>query len=192
MSKRLGVGIIGTGFMTRFHVQSWRGVRDADIVAIYSKSAERGGEIAELCRSLRVGDPRCITISPSMVHDPKVDAVWVVGTNDRRVEMIETICEEVASGRASLRGIACEKPLGRNVAEARRITECVEQAGLLNGYLENQVFSPALVKGREIIWRRGAAISGAPYLARCAEEHAGPTGRGFGKGSSKGAACSTT
>ena len=120
-----------------------------------AKTPQRADEVAELCRKLRVGDPKIYHDIGSMVQDPEVDAVWVVGTNDRRVEMIETICEEVASGRATLRGIACEKPLGRNVAEAKRITECVEQAGLLNGYLENQVFCPALVKGREIIWRRG-------------------------------------
>ncbi len=186
MAERLGVGIIGTGFMTRFHVQSWRGVRDADIVAVCSQSAERGEEIAQMCRSLRVGHPSVYHDIAEMVRDPKVDAVWVVGSNDRRVEMIETICEEVASGRASLRGIACEKPLGRNVAEAKRITECVEQAGILNGYLENQVFSPALVKGRDIIWRRGAAISGAPYLARCAEEHAGPHRPWFWQGPLQG------
>lgn len=186
MSKRLGVGIIGTGFMTRFHVQSWRGVRDADIVAIYSQNAQRANEVAAMCRQLRVGDPKIYHDIRSMVQDPEVNAIWVVGTNDRRVEMIETICEEVASGRATLRGIACEKPLGRNVAEAQRITECVEQAGLLNGYLENQVFCPALVKGREIIWRRGAAISGAPHLARCAEEHSGPHRPWFWQGALQG------
>lgn len=186
MSKRLGVGIIGAGFMTRFHVQSWRGVRDADIVAIYSQDAKRAAEVAELCRKLRVGDPRIYHDIGGTVQDPQVDAVWVVGTNDRRVEMIEAICSEVVAGRATLRGIACEKPLGRNVAEARRITECVEEAGLLNGYLENQVFTPALVKGREIIWRRGAAISGAPHLARCAEEHSGPHRPWFWRGELQG------
>jgi len=186
VSKRLGVGIIGTGFMTRFHVQSFQGVRDADIVAIYSQDARRAAEVAQLCRKLRVGDPKIYHDIAQMVQDPMVDAVWVVGTNDRRVEMIETICEEVTQGRANLKGIACEKPLGRNVAEARRITQCVEQAGLLNGYLENQVFSPALVKGREILWRRGAAIAGAPYLARCAEEHSGPHRPWFWQGELQG------
>ena len=33
MAPRIGVGIAGSGFVARFHVQSWRGVRDADITA---------------------------------------------------------------------------------------------------------------------------------------------------------------
>jgi len=28
-AKRLGVGFIGSGFVTRFHLRSWVGVRDA-------------------------------------------------------------------------------------------------------------------------------------------------------------------
>jgi hypothetical protein len=41
-----------------------------------------------------------------LVRDPKVDAIWLTAPNHVRVEMIETICEEVASGRAELIGIA--------------------------------------------------------------------------------------
>ena len=34
MAARIGVGIAGSGFVARFHVQSSRGVRDADMTAI--------------------------------------------------------------------------------------------------------------------------------------------------------------
>jgi predicted dehydrogenase len=36
------------------------------------------------------------------------------------------------------------------------------------------VYEPAIVRGKEIIWRRAAPIAGRPYLARAAEEHSGP------------------
>lgn len=172
--------------MTRFHVQSWRGVRDADIVAICGADPQRAQEVADLCRSLRVGDPKIYHDVAEMARDPEVDAIWIVGTNDTRVQTVESICEEVVSGRATLKGIAVEKPLGRNVKEARRVLEAVEAAGLLHGYLENQVFAPSLVKGREIVWRRGAAISGEPYLARTAEEHSGPHRPWFWQGKRQG------
>jgi predicted dehydrogenase len=45
---------------------------------------------------------------------------------------------------------------------------------VLHGYLEDQLFEPGIVRGREIIWRRAAALTGRPYLARAAEEHSGP------------------
>src|SRR3712207_9439966 len=39
---------------------------------------------------------------------------------------------------ASLLGVACEKPLARNLAEAREMLRLAEEASLNHGYLENQ------------------------------------------------------
>ena len=80
----------------------------------------------------------------------------------------------VKSGRSKVRAIACEKPLGRTLAEAREVLALAEDAGLAHGYLENQVFSTAVERGKEIIWRRAVPASGRPYLARAAEEHVRP------------------
>jgi DNA polymerase I-like protein with 3'-5' exonuclease and polymerase domains len=38
-SERLGVGFIGSGFMTRFHLRSWVAVRDADVLGVWSPTA---------------------------------------------------------------------------------------------------------------------------------------------------------
>jgi predicted dehydrogenase len=64
--------------------------------------------------------------------------------------------------------------------------ELAREAGLLDGYLENQLFSPAVVRGKEILWSRGAALTGPPYLARAAEEHSGPHRPWFWEGSLQG------
>ena len=34
--KRLGIGFVGSGFMTRFHIQSFVGVRDGDVRGVWS------------------------------------------------------------------------------------------------------------------------------------------------------------
>ena len=80
----------------------------------------------------------------------------------------------ISSNKGELIGVTCEKPLGRNVAEAQKVLDLTKGAGLLDGYLENQVFSPSVTRGKEILWARGAATTGRPYLARAAEEHSGP------------------
>ena len=171
--ERLGVGFIGSGFITRFHMRSWVAVRDADVRGVWSPNRERAEEAAALARSLRVGEARAFASIEEMVAAPEIDCVWICGPNHARIENMERIA--AARGRgAELVGIACEKPLARNVGEARRVVELVEKAGVLHGYLENQLFSPALARAREIAWARGAALSGRPYLARAAEEHSGP------------------
>jgi predicted dehydrogenase len=107
------------------------------------------------------------------------------GPNHLRLDNMSEIAEAVASG-AKLVGIACEKPLGRNAREARRMLELVRQTKLLDGYLENQVFSPSVVRGRELVWARGASAAGRPYLARAAEEHSGPHAAWFWRGDLQG------
>lgn len=172
--KRLGIGIVGGGFIARFHIRSWVGVRDADILGVVSRKRETAEEAAALARDLHVGEARSFRSVTDMIADPAIDALWICAPNFTRIEMMEEIVHALESGKGELVGIACEKPLGRNVAEAKKMLALAQRARLLDGYLENQVFAPAIVRGKEIAWARGASLTGRPYLARAAEEHSGP------------------
>jgi predicted dehydrogenase len=184
--NRLGVGFIGSGFITRFHLQSWVGIRDADVLGIWSPSPERAASAAALAGQLGVGDAKPYPSIADMVADPAIDAIWLAGPNHTRVENVEEIVDAMERGRGTLKAIACEKPLARNVEEARRVLELVNGAGLAHGYLENQVFAPHVERGRELTWARGAATTGRPYLARAAEEHSGPHMPWFWRGEMQG------
>jgi predicted dehydrogenase len=184
--KRLGVGLIGGGFVARFHIRSWVAVRDADILGVVSSRHETAEDAAALARQLGVGLAKPYKSITDMVADPAIDALWICAPNYTRVEVMEEIVDAVESGKGELVGVACEKPLGRNVAEARKMLELVQKVGLLDGYLENQLFSPAVVRGKQILWTRGAALTGPPYLARAAEEHSGPHMPWFWEGSLQG------
>ncbi len=184
--KRLGVGIIGGGFIAKFHIRSWVGVRDADILGIVSRREETASNAAALAKKLNVGDAKAYRSVTDMVADPAIDAIWICAPNFTRLENMEEIANALKTGKGELIGITCEKPLGRNVKEARKMLELAQKAGLLDGYLENQVFAPTVMRGKEIIWTRGAAISGRPYLARAAEEHSGPHMPWFWEGELQG------
>jgi predicted dehydrogenase len=183
---RLGIGFVGGGFITRFHIKSWTGVRDADVCGIYDLDEKRAGEAAAMARSLRVGPAKVYKSLTAMVADPKIDAVWICSPNYTRIDVMDEIAQAVLKGKGELRGVACEKPLGRNVGEAKAMLTLARKAGLLDGYLENQVFSPAVTRGKEIIWERGAKLCGPPYLARAAEEHSGPHMPWFWEGTLQG------
>src|SRR6185369_1707325 len=185
-TKRLGIGFIGSGFNTRFHIRSWVGVRDADVRGVWSPNSEHAEEAAALARTLGVGEATAFHSIEEMVADPAIDCIWLCGPNHMRIENMESVVNAVTSGKGDLVGIACEKPLARNVAEAKRMVELVEKSGLLHGYLENQVFTPAVQRGRALIWARGAALTGRPYLARAAEEHSGPHMPWFWQGELQG------
>jgi len=186
-NNRIGIGFIGGGFITRFHIQSLISVRNCDVVGVMSRTQASAEESAALAKSIGVGDDAKVYDSiTDMIADTAIDALWVCSPNFTRIETFEEIANAISSGKGALIGVSCEKPLGRNFEEARRVKELTESVGLLDGYLENQVFSPSITRGKEIVWARGAATTGRPYLARAAEEHSGPHMPWFWEGSLQG------
>jgi predicted dehydrogenase len=184
--KRLGVGFIGSGFNARFHMQGWRAVREADIRGVWSPNANNAASAAAFARSLDVGDAKPYKSIADMVADPMIDAIWLTGPNQARVENVEQIVHAIEKGRGTLKGLACEKPLARNVAEAKHVRDLAARVRLATGYLENQVFAPQVELGHSLLWARGAAATGRPYLARAAEEHSGPHMPWFWRGALQG------
>jgi predicted dehydrogenase len=184
--SRLGVGFIGSGFNARFHMLGWRGVRDGDVLGVWSPNKKNAASAAEYARSLDVGQARAHKSIADMVADPAIDAIWLTGPNHARIENVEEIVDAIERGKGELKGIACEKPLARNVEEAQQVMKLVNRVGLKTGYLENQLFAPQVEHGRALIWARGAATTGRPYLARAAEEHSGPHMPWFWQGELQG------
>ena len=183
---RLGVGFVGSGFNARFHIQGWVGVRDGDVRGVWSPNRKNAASAAEYAKKLEVGDAKPYGSIEEMVADPAIEAIWLTGPNHARIENVEEIVEAVRKGKGELKGIACEKPLARNLAEAKEVVRLVKSVGLKHGYLENQLFAPQVETGRKLIWARGAATTGRPYLARAAEEHSGPHGPWFWQGALQG------
>jgi predicted dehydrogenase len=185
-SRRLGVAFIGSGFNARFHLQAFRAVRDADVLGVWSPNKKNAASAAQLARDLDVGAAKAYASITEMVADPAIDAIWLTGPNQTRIENVEEIVHAIESGTGTLAGIACEKPLARNVAEAKKVRDLVARTGIAHGYLENQVFAPQVELGRELLWARGAATTGRPYLSRAAEEHSGPHMPWFWRGDLQG------
>ena len=181
----LGIGIVGSGFNARFHIQSFVGVRDADIRGVWSPNAKHASATAEFARKSEVGEARAFGSIGEMVADPSIDAIWLCGPNHARIENIEEIVRTMRDG-ATLLGVACEKPLARNVGEAKKVAHLAASVELNTGYLENQLFAPDITRGKDLIWSRGAALTGRPYLARAAEEHSGPHMPWFWQGTLQG------
>src|SRR4029078_2029164 len=120
-----------------------------------------------------------------MAMSGEVDALWLLTPNDTRLDIMREI-HRVTKAGAPLRAGACEQTLGATLASAREMLVLVEDAGLLHGYLENQLFSTAVMRGKDIIWRRAVPQGGRPYLPRACEEHSGPHEPWFWQGERQG------
>src|SRR3984885_10791686 len=183
---RLGVGFVGSGFNARFHMQAFQSVRDADVRGVWSPNLGHASSAAALARSLDIGPAKAYASIRDMVADPLIDALWLTGPNHMRLENMEEIVFAIESGVGALRGIACEKPLARNVAEAKRMMELIKRTGAAQGYLGNQAFAPQIETRPTRIWARRGGTTGRPYLARASEEHSGPHAPWFWRGELQG------
>ena len=182
----LRIGFVGAGFIANFHLDALVAVRNVLVTGVYSPGAERRDALAEKARSLGLGPCRSFDSLEAMLTSGEIDAVWIANPNHTRLATMREIHALVTSGRAPIRAVACEKPLARTVAEAKEMLALAEDAGLLHGYMENQLFMPAVTRGRDIVWRRAVPAAGRPYIARAAEEHSGPHEPWFWQGDKQG------
>ena len=182
----LRIGFVGSGFIAKFHLKAFQSVRHAEIRGVFSPTAAHRDALAEAANAAELGPCIAYDSLDALLAAPDIDAIWLLAPNDRRLDVMRALNAAVKAGRCKARAVACEKPLGRTLSEAREVLALAEDAGLAHGYLENQVFSTAVERGKEIIWRRAAPLAGRPYLARAAEEHSGPHEPWFWQGARQG------
>ncbi len=162
------ITMLGTGLIGEFYTQTLHGQRGRDRVeVVYSRSEERGAAFSE-----RWAIPRFTTSLEDAVADPDTDVV-VVGLPNHLHE--EAIAAAAKQGKAVL----CTKPLARDAAEAKRILDTVESAGVFAGYLEDLCYTPKSLKAVAAV--RDGAIGDVTWV-RSRETHPGPHSAWFWDG----------
>ena len=162
------LGIIGAGFISRFHTKALKSVRGVDLAGVYS--LKNGPELSALARELGVGD--CTVYDSVAELCNNVDAVCIFTPNFARVETMVAVVEAIKAG-APLKGIIIEKPLGRTVAEAQTLVDLAKEAGVPTAYFENQIHMKA-IRAALAQMRPQQESMGPLTLARSSEEHSGP------------------
>src|SRR4029079_428165 len=97
-----GIGFIGSGFNTRFHIQGFQAIRDADVRGVWSPNKKNAASAAALARTLDVADAKAYATIPEMVSAREIEAIWVCGPNHARVENVEELVHAIESGKGTL------------------------------------------------------------------------------------------
>jgi predicted dehydrogenase len=162
------LGMIGTGFIARFHALALTQVRGCEVAGLYSpEGAER---LQGFIEAKKLGTPKIYSTISEMANH--VDVLAICAPNPMRVATMEEISAAVKSG-AEVKGVICEKPLGRSVAEARRLVDLATESNLRTAYYENQLYMKPLksqMQQLELVQKKMGPLS----LVRSSEEHAGP------------------
>jgi len=168
--QTLKLGMIGAGFVANFHARALMQVRGVEIAGVTSRTRDRAEAFSRMVRENGLGEGAVYASIAEMADH--VDAIAIYAPNFVRVEMVEQIADAVKRG-AELKGVICEKPLARNVKEARRLLELVEGAGLRTAYFENQIFMKP-IQAQLAQLEPQQRTMGPLALTRSAEEHGGP------------------
>ena len=166
--ETLRYGIVGSGFVAQFHLRALESVRGVEVAGITSRRPPIA--LAESITARGLGEARVFETVQEMAH--AVDVIAIFNANLCRVEVMEGIASAARDG-AQLRGLICEKPLARNVAEARRVIGLANEIGAPTAYFENQIHMKMLQQAR-VLLAGSAAAMGPLTLVRAAEEHGGP------------------
>ncbi len=159
------IAMLGSGFIGRFYADALHGNRSADkIVSIYSRRQESAQKFAD-----DYSVPHVTISMEESVANPDVEVVCIALPNNLHEEAVMLCCKHK-------KAVITTKPLGRNAAEAKRMLEAVEQAGIFNGYLEDLVYTPKFIKAMQSV-QSGAL--GRILWAKSRETHPGPHSEWF-------------
>jgi len=132
--ETLKLGFIGAGFIAKFQVLAITQLNNAEITGVYSK--EGSGNFQKLVHKHGVG--KCTVYNSIRELCNSCDAVAIYVPNYARIQVMEEIVDAVKAG-AELKGVICEKPLARTVAEAQRLVDLASEVHLNTSYHENQI-----------------------------------------------------
>ncbi|HNY78106.1 MAG: Gfo/Idh/MocA family oxidoreductase [Sedimentisphaerales bacterium] len=146
MAKTLNVGIIGYGFMGRTHSNAYRKVANffdvpykpvlKTICGLEEKEAKAFAD--------RWGFETYATDWHEVIDDKSIDVVDICVPNNYHAEIA------IAAAKAG-KAICCEKPLALNVAQAKKMVDAVEKAGVPNLASFNYRRVPAVTLAKQLI-----------------------------------------
>jgi predicted dehydrogenase len=144
--KNLNIGMVGYGFMGRTHSNAFSQVNHffdlpfrPVLKALCARNAERAAAFAS-----QWGYQRVESDWRKLVNAPDIDMIDIASPNDTHAEIA------IAAAKAG-KMVMCEKPLGRNAAEAESMVAAVEQAGVANSVWYNYRRVPAVTMAKQMI-----------------------------------------
>lgn len=153
------IGVLGGGFVAEFYLLGLKDVPGHEVVVVASRHAQTAERFASRWNIPETSD----SFERTIARDD-IDLYLIALPNFMHRDIA------VSLARAG-RNQVCTKPLARNAEEARAMLSAVEDAGVIHGYAETEVFSPAVVRAEQMV--RSGSI-GKVLWVRSRESHFGP------------------
>ncbi|HLH72107.1 MAG TPA: Gfo/Idh/MocA family oxidoreductase [Chloroflexota bacterium] len=119
-AKRLGIGVIGIGWVAREHIKAWKNNPHCAVVALASHSVANATSAKE---THGLSDARLYTDWAELIRDPRVDVVDICSMNHLHVP------QGVAAAEAG-KHVLIEKPAANDLAGLRQLERAIDASGV--------------------------------------------------------------
>jgi predicted dehydrogenase len=130
---------VGAGYFSQFQYLGWRNIREVECVGVVNRDAAKGQ-----AQAARFAIARSFGALDAALEETRPDLVDVMTPPQTHLQSVAKI---VARGIP----VICQKPFGRNYADALAITEHAERAGVPLVIHENYRWDPAWREARRVI-----------------------------------------
>ena len=139
--KRIGMGLVGAGFVGPHHVDAVRRLGFVDIVAVAGSNDASGQAKAEA-----LGARRGYGSYQALIDDPEVQVVHNATPNYLHYEV-------TSAALAKGKHVVSDKPLAMTAAESKRLVEEARRAGVVTAVTFNYRGNPLVQQARQAIAR---------------------------------------
>src|SRR5690349_20419324 len=136
---RLGMGLVGPGFVGAHHIDAVRRLGFVDVVAIAASTAASARD-----KALALGVPRSYGSIEALVADPDVHVVHNTTPNHLHVPVI-------MAALSRRKHVISDKPLALSAADARKLLHAAREAGVVHAVTFNYRGNPLVQQAREMI-----------------------------------------
>jgi predicted dehydrogenase len=139
--KRIGMGIVGVGFVGPHHIDAVRRLGYVDVVAVADMNEKLAREKAD---SLHV--EKAYGNYEALLDDPAIDVVHNATPNYLHYPVN-------AAAIAKGKHVVCDKPLAMTAAEAKKLVDLANKAGVVNAVTFGYRGNPLVQQARHAIAR---------------------------------------
>ncbi len=151
--KRLGMGLVGPGFVAAHHIDAVRRLGDVDVVALAGSS-----QVSAERKAAELFVPRAYGRYEDLLADPAIDVVH--NTTPNHLHFPVTMAA-LGAGKH----VVCDKPLALSSVEAAELTRAAERAGVGNVVTFNYRGNPLVEQARLMI--ADGALGSLVYVHGC-------------------------
>ncbi len=139
----LKVGIIGTGVIFDLNILGYLDNLDTEITCLCNRNIEKARN--KLKKFNLEKDINIYSDYKKMLGEEKLDIVEVLLPHHLHAEAV------IEAAQNGIKGISIQKPMALSLKDADKMIETCERAGSILSIYENFVFSPHIVKAKELI-----------------------------------------